>query len=153
MLLISLSISSRKTANKWLMEQLTKEQICIQIDKLSRELTTYQAMLDEINAQEDGEFARKVKAMVGGYYMKDLGDSKWYCRIDRVGKVRDSHIDGLYANCGIVAASISIGTERRCWATHESIYINESDIDDFKPITEGEFDAVLAQVYESWKKI
>lgn len=135
------------------MEQLTKEQICDKIDELSRELTSYQAMLDEINAQEGSEFSRKVKSMAGCYYMKNLGDSKWYCRIDRVGKVRDSQFDGLYAMCGIVAVSISIGTERRCWATHESIPVSESDIDDFKPITEGEFDAVLAQVYESWKKI
>lgn len=131
--------------------ELTKEQICIKIDELSRELTSYQAMLDDIKVQEESEFSRKVKSMAGCYYMKDLGNSKWYCRINRVDNVKDSNIDGLYARCECTYILIPEDPKYGYRAYVDYIYVNEYDIVDYKSITEGEFDAVLAQFIKKFK--
>lgn len=135
------------------MVDLTKEQICNKISNLRYELGVYRAMLDQINAQEESEFSRKVKSMVGGYYMKDLEDYRWYCRIDRVDKVQDSNIDGLYAKCECAIVTLPKDTSYGYSAVMDYIYADEYDIVDYKPITEGEFEAAFAQFNNAFKKI
>lgn len=126
--------------------ELTKEQICDKIDELSRELTTYQSLLDEIKVQEESEFSRKVKAMVGGYYMRDFTDSKWYCRIDCVNNIEKSSFDGhLYVTCECALILTPKYTNDGYKASTGGIYINECELEEYKPITEGEFDAVFAK--------
>lgn len=134
------------------MEQLTKEQICDKIAKLRSELATYQGMLDKIELQEESEFSRKVKAMVGRYYMRDFTDYKWYCRIDCVNSIEDSNIDGLYATCECALVLTPKYTNDGYKASTGGIYIDECELEEYKPITEGEFDAVLTRFTNALRK-
>lgn len=133
------------------MEQLTKEQICDKVEKLTRELTSYQAMLDEIYVQEESKFSIKIKSMVGGYFMRDLSDSNLYCRIDNVIKIADSYFNGLYVEYEGAIVSIPKYTNCRYIASVDRVYIDERDLADYKPITKGEFDAVVAQFTKKFK--
>ena len=133
------------------MMELTKEQICNKIEKLSRELTTYQAMLDQINVQEESEFSRNVKSMIGGYYMREFTDHRWYCHIIRANNPQKSGIEGLYAKCDCALVSIPKDSTCRYSAFLDFIYVGEYEVDNFKSITEGEFDAAVAQVNAKFK--
>lgn len=91
--------------------------------------------------------------MVGGYFMKNLSDANWYCRIDNVIKIEDSNFHGLYVECEGAIVSISKYTNCRYVASVGQVYINECDLADYKPITKGEFDAVVAQFNKTLNKI
>lgn len=123
--------------------ELTKEQICDKIDKLTRELTTYQAMLDQINVQEESEFSRKIKSMIGGYYMRDFTDHRWYYHVDRVDNVKDSNIDGLCTKCECAAVSIPKDPKFGYRAYVDCVYISEYDIADYMQITKEEFGSAV----------